>query len=46
MLDREDQHHEEAVQVLRSLARERTLQFTTNVILIEAHALVLSRLGI
>ncbi|HZU12658.1 MAG TPA: PIN domain-containing protein [Chloroflexota bacterium] len=46
VLDRDDQHHDEAVRVLRALAREQTLQFTTNVILIEAHALVLSRLGI
>ena len=46
LLDRDDQHHDDAVQVLRWLAHEQTLQFTTNVILIEAHALVLSRLGI
>lgn len=46
LLDRDDQHHDEAADILRALAREQTLQFTTNVILIEAHALILSRLGI
>jgi predicted nucleic acid-binding protein len=46
LLDRDDQQHDEAVHILRSLAREQALQCTTNVILIEAHALVLSRLGI
>jgi uncharacterized protein len=46
LLDRDDQHHDEAIDILLSLARKRTSQFTSNVILIEAHALVLSRLGI
>lgn len=46
MLDRRDQHHDDAVAILRSLARQQTVQLTTNVILIEAHALILSRLGI
>lgn len=46
LLDSDDQHHDEAIHVLRALARQQTLQLTTNVILIEAHALVLSRLGI
>jgi predicted nucleic acid-binding protein len=46
LLDRHDQHHDNAVDILQSLAREQTLQLTTNVILIEAHALILSRLGI
>ena len=46
LLDRRDGHHDEAVQVLRALADERARQFTTNVILMEAHSLILSTGGI
>lgn len=46
LLNRADQHHNEAVRVLRALARKQSLQGTTDVVLIEAHTLVLSRLGI
>jgi len=45
-VDRHDQHHDLAVHILRSLARQQALQLTTNVILIEGHGLILSRLGI
>lgn len=46
LLDRDDEHHAEAVAILTQLARLRYRQFTTNVLLIEAHALILSTLGI
>lgn len=46
LLDRDDEHHEEAIAILRSLAAQRYRQLTTNVLVIEAHALILSTLGI
>ena len=44
-LDQDDEHHQEATQLLHQLAHERYRQFTTNVLLIESHALILSVLG-
>jgi predicted nucleic acid-binding protein len=45
LLDQDDEHHREATQILHQLAQERYRQFTTNVLLIESHALILSVLG-
>ena len=45
LLDIDDAHHSEAIQALRQLAQARYRQFTTNVLLIESHALILSVLG-
>jgi predicted nucleic acid-binding protein len=45
LLDQDDEHHREATQLLHQLAEERYRQFTTNVLLIESHALILSVLG-
>ena len=45
LLDTDDEHHSEATQLMRQLAHERYRQFTTNVLLIESHALILSVLG-
>jgi predicted nucleic acid-binding protein len=45
LLDQDDEHHREATQILNQLAEERYRQFTTNVLLIEAHALILSVLS-
>jgi uncharacterized protein len=45
MLDEDDEHHREATQLLNQLAQARYRQYTTNVLLIEAHALILSVLG-
>jgi uncharacterized protein len=45
LLDQDDEHHREATQIFHQLARERYRQFTTNVLLIESHALILSVLG-
>jgi predicted nucleic acid-binding protein len=43
--DEDDEHHREATQILHQLAQARYRQFTTNVLLIESHALILSVLG-
>jgi predicted nucleic acid-binding protein len=45
LLDTDDEHHGQATELLRQLAQERYRQFTTNVLLIESHALILSVLG-
>jgi predicted nucleic acid-binding protein len=45
LLDAYDEHHSDATQILNQLAQERYRQFTTNVLLIESHALILSVLG-
>src|SRR5919198_1073816 len=45
LLDEDDEHHLPATELLNQLANERYRQFTTNVLLIEAHALILSVLG-
>src|SRR5688572_7366371 len=45
LLDADDEHHRHATQIIHQLAHERYRQFTTNVLLIESHALILSVLG-
>ncbi len=45
LLDREDSHHVEAAAILTWLADHRFRQFTTNTLVIETHALLLSSLG-
>src|SRR5215212_8865499 len=40
-----DRNHEAAVQILEGLAEQRYRQYTTNAMLFEAHALILSELG-
>jgi predicted nucleic acid-binding protein len=45
LLDADDEHHREATEILQELAQARYRQFTTNVLLIESHALILSVLG-
>ncbi len=45
LLDTNDEHHRQATELLRQLAQERYRQWTTNVLLIESHALILSVLG-
>src|SRR2546426_12241530 len=45
LLDTDDEHHREAIETLQELAHARYRQFTTNVLLIESHALILSVLG-
>src|SRR5437879_12434293 len=45
LLDTDDEHHREAIETLQELAQARYRQFTTNVLLIESHALILSVLG-
>jgi len=45
LLDTDDEHHREARATLQELAQARYRQFTTNVLLIESHALILSVLG-
>lgn len=46
LLDRNDAHHAEAVLIVTWLADQRYRQFTTNTVMIESHALILSTLGI
>ena len=45
LLDADDEHHREAIYLLTLLAEGRYRQFTTTVLLIESHALILSVLG-
>jgi uncharacterized protein len=45
LLDTDDEHHRQAIAALQELAQARYRQFTTNVLLIESHALILSVLG-
>src|SRR5919205_3140385 len=45
LLDTDDEHHREAREIIQELAQARYRQFTTNVLLIESHALILSVLG-
>jgi predicted nucleic acid-binding protein len=45
LLDADDEHHRDATQIVHQLAQARYRQFTTNVLLIESHALILSVLG-
>jgi uncharacterized protein len=46
LLDEDDAYHTKAVEILRLLVQQRAQQFTTNTVVIEAHALILSTLGI
>jgi predicted nucleic acid-binding protein len=45
LLDVDDEHHSQATQIVHQLVQERYRQFTTNVLLIGSHALILSVLG-
>lgn len=45
LLDRNDRNHAAAINILSWLADQRYRQYTTNVMLIECHALILSVLG-
>jgi uncharacterized protein len=45
LLDASDTHHSDAVHIIRDLAATRSKHYTTNVVVIECHALVLSHLG-
>ena len=45
LLDTDDEHHREAIATVQELAQARYRQFTTTVLLIESHALILSVLG-
>src|SRR5215212_5823696 len=40
--DRDDEHHAEAVAIVHRLAEQRYRLYTTNVMLVETHALILS----
>jgi predicted nucleic acid-binding protein len=46
LADSRDAHHDEARVILGNLLSARYRQFTTNVLIIECHALILSALGI
>ena len=46
LLDADDEHHDTAVAIVSELAAEGWRQLTTNVLIIECHALILSHLGI
>jgi len=46
VLDRRDEHHHEALAITNRLVQGRYRSFTTNTVIIEAHALVLSTMGI
>ena len=46
LLDRQDDNHPQAVAIVRRLAAERFRQFTTNVLVVETHGLLLSRMGL
>ena len=46
LLARNDQYHQQAAETFQLLLRERALQFTTNTVVIETHALIVSTLGI
>jgi uncharacterized protein len=45
LLDADDSHQQDASVIARELAQQRYRQFTTNVLLVESHALILSTLG-
>lgn len=46
LLDEDDEHRSDAVEIVARLAGQRFRQYTTNVILVESHALIMSTLGI
>lgn len=45
LIDTDDANHTASVEILQALLRGRYRQFTTNYMLVEAHALILSTLG-
>src|SRR5688572_24626638 len=45
LLDRRDEHHHAAIAISRWLAQEHFRLYTTNTVVIEAHALILSAMG-
>ena len=45
LLDEHDAHHTDATQIITQLARAHYRPYTTNVLIIESHALLVSRLG-
>lgn len=45
LLGPRDDRHAEAVRIVEKIADDRLLHYTTNVMLIEGHAMMLSRLG-
>jgi predicted nucleic acid-binding protein len=45
LLDKADRYHSRAAEIADALSRSRTRLYTSNVMRIEAHALVLNRLG-
>jgi predicted nucleic acid-binding protein len=45
LLDASDEHHDSAKRILAHLTEERFRQFVTNAVMMEAHALILSALG-
>ena len=46
LLDEEDEHHREAITVINRIAEGHLRPYTTNAVLFEAHALIMSVLGI
>lgn len=46
LLDEDDEHHAAAAPLVHRLIEQRYRQYTTNVLLIESHALLLSTLGV
>ncbi|MBM2826190.1 MAG: PilT protein domain protein [Dehalococcoidia bacterium] len=46
LLDEEDENHDQAIQIVTQLANQRFRLYVTNILLIEAHALIMSNLGI
>jgi predicted nucleic acid-binding protein len=46
LADERDRNHQAALQIERLIAARRLRQVTTNVLLVETHALFLSRIGI
>lgn len=45
LIDHRDEHHADAIAILRRLAAERARLYTASTIVIEAHALILSTMG-
>ena len=46
LLDRQDNNHSRAAAIVRWLAAERFRHFTTNILVVETHSLLLSRMGL
>jgi predicted nucleic acid-binding protein len=45
LFDRQDQRHDEARAIQQRLIRDRSRLFTTNLVVVETHALLLTRLS-